>query len=235
MNEFILNLDTQIFLWLNSWYSPFWDVAMKMMSGKAVWGVLYLSLLYAIWRTFGWKTFVVMALMSILAVVIADQVTSSLLRPIFERPRPSNPESPISHLVHTVNGYRGGRYGFPSCHAANTFAVSTLLSFLFWRWRFTLFIFVWALLNCYSRIYLGVHYPGDLLAGLVIGTASGLLCYVLGAFIVKAWKGNLAPRKHDVIVTSTLEGKKLVYHPVDIAIASGLISILFIFLTASSL
>lgn len=234
MNEFILNLDTEIFLWINSYHSLYWDIVMKMVSGKLTWIIMYAVILYAMFRTFGWKTMVVMAVMSAVAVVIADQVTATILRPIFERLRPANLDNPISHMVHIVGDYRGGRYGFPSCHAANTFAVATLESLLFWRRRFTIFIILWSLLSCYSRIYLGVHYPGDLLAGIVIGSMSGALTYIAGAFAVKAWKGNLLPRKKAYVVTTTLDGHRLAYHPVDEVITSGIVTFVFILLCASA-
>lgn len=234
MNEFILNLDTEIFLWINSFHSLFWDIVMKTISGRLTWGVMYLFLIYAIFSTFGWKTTVVMVLMSVLTIVLADQITATVLRPIFERMRPSNPDNPISGIVHIVNDYRGGRYGFPSSHAANTFACATLMSLLFWRLRFSLFMIGWAILVCYSRIYLGVHYPGDLLAGTVIGAMCGAVTFLIGIWIIKGWMGNLRPRKKALIRTTSLEGLNLAYHPVDITICSGFVTLLFILLFSSA-
>lgn len=89
--------------------------------------------------------------------------------------RPANPENPIVDLVHIVNGYRGGSYGFPSCHAANSFGLAMYVIFLFRKRWLSVFIITWAVLNCYTRIYLGVHYPGDLIVGGIIGGFGGWL------------------------------------------------------------
>ena len=92
---------------------------------------------------------------------------------------PPNLENPLSAMVHIVNGYRGGSYGFPSCHAANTFGLAFFILYLFRSRLLSTFILAWALVTCYSRAYLGVHYPGDLLAGAVLGFVGASLCYGL--------------------------------------------------------
>ena len=99
------------------------------------------------------------------------------LGPIFQRPRPTQPDSPIFHLVHAVQNYRGGHYGFPSCHASNAFATATLSALYFRAWRLSVAMFVWALLLCLSRMYLGVHYPGDILLGATVGVAIAFTTY----------------------------------------------------------
>lgn len=124
-----------------------------------------------------------------LTVTIADQISASVLKPMFTRLRPSHSED-ISGLLHHVNNYKGGRYGFVSSHAANAFAVFAFLAPTF-RHRVTAFIlFAWACLVSYSRIYLGVHYVGDIVAGgflgLTVGRGVSLLFFYLYLKISKS-------------------------------------------------
>lgn len=116
---------------------------------------------------------------------LLHRIGYSLCRPVV-RPRdkagcgkvaPFNLLNPLSGMVHTVNGYRGGMYGFPSCHAANSFALAAIVALMLRSRMAGWFIFIWAALNSYSRLYLGVHYPGDLLCGCVLGVLCGAACY----------------------------------------------------------
>lgn len=115
----------------------------------------------------------------------ADQVGATVIRPVVCRLRPANLENPISEFVQIVNGYRGGRYGFPSCHAANTFGLAFFLFYLFRNRALNWFIMLWAVVTCYSRSYLGVHYPGDLLVGAFVGFVGASLCYWLFSRLCK--------------------------------------------------
>ncbi len=187
---------------------------------------MYLAVIYAIWRAFGWRTTLVMVLAAAGAVALADQISASLLRPIFERMRPANPNNPISSLVHIVDGYRAGRYGFPSSHAANTFAAATLLSLLFRQPRFTVAMFLWALLNCYSRIYLGVHYPGDLLFGLTIGLIIGCLLFLIARWILRSWRMSSFGSQDDRPIEARLGKTSFRFRPVDVPIAIEILTLL---------
>ena len=183
--NFLSEVDTNVFLFFNGIHSPFWDYFMSAFTGKIIWVPMYATILYILLINFHWKVVLCYVAAIALTITFADQMFSSIIRPVVARLRPANPENPISEFVHIVNGYRGGRYGFPSCHAANTFGLAFFLFYLFRNRALNWFIMVWALLTCYSRSYLGVHYPGDLLAGAFIGFVGASLCYRLFCGVCK--------------------------------------------------
>lgn len=186
MIEFLSNADTEVFLFFNSMHTDYLDRFMMMFTGRFVWVPMYAALLYTILRNCPPRRALVTSLCVILAIVFADQFCGHLLRPAVARLRPANLENPLSALAVIVNDYRGGAYGFPSCHAANSFALATFCSLFLRTRRATFFILAWAALNSYSRLYLGVHYPGDLLVGAVFGAIFGALCYALSRIIPPA-------------------------------------------------
>lgn len=179
MIEYLNQLDTSVLLFFNGMHSPFFDRFMMLCTGRFIWIPMYVTILFILLKSFRPKLVLLYAVAIALAITLTDQTCSSLIRPLVERMRPSNIENPLSAYLHIVDGYRGGRYGFPSCHAANSFALAVFIVCLVRRWRLAIFIFGWAVLNSYSRLYLGVHYPGDLLVGAMIGSAFGYLCYRL--------------------------------------------------------
>lgn len=224
MIDYIVEIDTQIFLFLNSLHHPLLDTFMYCFSSKWVWVPLYLATFLMIMHYYGWKAGLILFGCTVAAVAISDQVCATFIRPVIERLRPANLENPISDMVHIVNNYRGGSYGFPSCHAANTFAFATIITLALPTRRLMFFLFGWALVNCYSRIYLGVHYPGDLTVGALIGSAAGLLCYAAFRTSVKLLLSNR--RRTERITLSFMLPRpfdRAAFHIADVMIATGLI------------
>jgi undecaprenyl-diphosphatase len=173
----IEHLDQQLFLFLNSMNSPFWDKVMYAVSGKIIWIPLYLAILIWIGITYK-KKFWVILLLVVLAVTLADQGSVQLFKNIFHRLRPCH-EPSLEGMIHLVNGKCGGLYGFVSSHASNSFNVALLsLMFIKKRW-YSVSILLWASVVGYSRIYLGVHYPGDVICGALLGALIGWGVYKL--------------------------------------------------------
>jgi undecaprenyl-diphosphatase len=190
MLEQVLHIDTEILLAINGWHAPWADQLMWIISAKATWIPLYLLLIgLLVWRyrqpaptPIKWlqkvPACVVMIVAIGLAVGAADFIASGILKDLVARPRPSRvPE--LEGVLHLVNDYRSGRYGFVSSHAANTMAVALLFS-LIWRNKIaTCGLMLWVAANCYSRMYLGVHYPTDILGGLIVGSLVAVVGYWL--------------------------------------------------------
>ena len=175
----INDVDTDLLLWLNSAHNAFFDVFMMLFTGKWIWIPMYLSLAYLLLKNMTAKQAMMCIVAIALVIVVTDQMSSSLIRHAVGRLRPANLENPISDMVHIVDGYRGGRYGFPSSHAANSFGLVFFLYFLMRRSPLPAFMMVWAIVNCYSRIYLGVHYPGDILCGALVGLLGATIVWLI--------------------------------------------------------
>ena len=188
MLEQLIHIDTEILLAINGWHAPWADRLMWIISAKATWIPLYVLLIgLLIWRyrkpaptAAKWlqkvPACVVMIVVIVLAVGVADFIASGILKDLVARPRPTRvPE--LEGVLHLVNGYRSGRFGFVSSHAANTMACALLFS-LIWRNKIaTIGLMLWVAMNCYSRMYLGVHYPTDILGGLIVGSLVAVAAY----------------------------------------------------------
>lgn len=180
MLETLQNIDSTIFLFIHNLVrSPYLDNASWWISDRWIWVPMYAAIVYWMYRRMGWRSAVVYAIAIGAAVACADQLCATVIRPLAERLRPANLLNPISDSVSVVNDYRGGRYGFPSCHAANTFVLATFTAFICRDRAVRIWMFGWAVLSCWSRVYLGVHYPGDLIVGGVIGAGCAWLLWTM--------------------------------------------------------
>lgn len=182
MLEKLNQIDRALFLAINGAHNDSLDKVMWFASEKLTWLPLYLFLAYLIFRKFGKEKFLYFVSVCFLMILASDTLSSMVVKPATERLRPSHTPG-LMELVHTVNDYHGGLYGFVSSHAANSFALAFFCILLFNKQWLTWLLLSYALLVSYSRIYLGVHYPGDVAGGSIIGSAIGCFAF----FIVNKW------------------------------------------------
>jgi len=178
----LIQCDKEVFLALNGSNSTFWDGFMWVYTNTLTWIPLALVLLYVIIRNNKLKEALFIILMIAVTVVICDRISSGIFKPVFKRFRPAQ-DPGFMYLVDIVNGYRGGKFGFISSHAANTFGLVTFTSLIFSKKEYTLAFLLWAVISCYSRIYLGVHYPGDILCGALLGITVGFITFYIYKYI----------------------------------------------------
>ena len=180
----LIDIDKLVMLALNGSDSLYMDGVMKIYTSTSVWIPVALVLLFVVLKNNSPRTAILAVLTVALTIVAADQMSSHLIKPLVARLRPCN-DPTIMHLIDTVNGYRSGGYSFTSSHACNSFGIFTIVSLLIRNRALSLSLLLWASINSFSRIYLGVHFPGDILCGAILGTAIGAVIYLLYSFIRK--------------------------------------------------
>lgn len=178
-------IDAQLFLFLNGLHADWLDPIMVAITEMWPWIPLYILLLFMVFKQYGKRGWWILLAVAVV-ILCSDQLSAHVCKPLFQRLRPCfNPD--LEGLVHLPKGLPGGRYGFVSSHAANTFAVAAFLtaalreSYRHIGW----WIYGWAFISSYSRIYVGVHYPGDIFAGAVLGILIGLIIWRLMKLVFK--------------------------------------------------
>lgn len=177
--EELIQFDKQLLLMVNGSDSVFLDYVVMTLTNGLTWIPLYLSLLYVVIKTNKLpKDILYIVAAAGLCVLFAGTVDDTIVKPLVARWRPTH-DPEIGMLVDTVDNYRGGNYGFFSAHACNTFSIALFFSLLMRRRVLTIALISYSLVNCWTRLYLGVHYPGDITVGLLWGTIVGYSVYRL--------------------------------------------------------
>lgn len=200
INSALNETDLSATLSLNGSESLFWDGAVHLYTTIYIWLPAAIALLFLIIRNTRREQLLLVLLFIGLTIVICDQLSSSVFKPLFERYRPTR-DYDVLHLIDTVNGYRGGKYGFFSGHAANSFGIATFISMLVKNKHLTISLMAWATLNILTRTYLGVHYVGDILAGTVAGIVVALLMFLLYSTLTR--KGYRYSHRESELYTSS--------------------------------
>ena len=176
--ESILPYERDLFFLLNGSDSVFWDNTMWVVSRTGVWFLFYVFVALFLFYKTPKRDAALVLLFFILMIVLCDQFSSGLIKPFFERLRPTH-HPDFKDYVDIVNGHRGGGFSFISGHATNSFSFAVFLSLVFRNRWVTLVALVWATLISYSRIYLGVHFISDVIGGMLAGTLIAMILYAV--------------------------------------------------------
>lgn len=174
----INQLDHTLTLLINGSDSIFWDNVMYTVTNTFSWSMVIVALLVIIFKNNSIKNTLIILLTIALLIFVADRICSGLVKPMVARWRPAQ-DPQLMYMVDVVRGYRGGRFGFFSGHACNTMCMAVFLSMLFRSAKVTLVLIFWSLTTTFTRLYLGVHYLGDVCVGWCVGIILGLLFYYL--------------------------------------------------------
>lgn len=189
--EALGTLDARFFLFLNGLHTDWMDKVMIAVTQMWVWLPLYLLMIYWTVKQYGkrcWWIFIALGIV----VLCSDQLSAHVCKPLFQRLRPCY-NVDLQDLIYLPKGMAGGKYGFVSSHAANTFAIAAFMTAALRNNRpwVGIVLYLWAFISSYSRIYLGFHYPGDILCGAVLGILVGLILWKVFQLVLLKNKESL--------------------------------------------
>ena len=175
----LLDMDMSVLQFFNGGGNLLMDQIVWVLTSGFTWIPLYLALFYIVIRNNETMSQIGLVVFSaFLCVFFADGIVDGIIKPLVARWRPSN-DPVIKYTIHVVNNMRLKDFGFCSAHAANTMSLAVFFSLLIRSKLMTITMVVWSLVNCWTRLYLGVHYPSDILCGLLLGAVIGVLVYIL--------------------------------------------------------
>ena len=176
--ETLIQLDRQLLLALNGSESLYLDTLVRTLTAAVTWVPMYVSLFFLVLKNNdSFMKILLVVASAALCVVLAGTIDDTIVKPLVARWRPTH-DPQIGAIVDIVDGYRGGRYGFFSAHACNTFSIAVFFSLLVRSRLLSFALVTWSFVNCWTRLYLGVHFPGDILVGLLWGGIVGTCVYL---------------------------------------------------------
>ena len=173
--EAVSAIDSKLFLFLNGLHTDWMDKFMVLITDMWAWFPLYILLICWTVKQYGKRCWWVFLAIGVV-VLCSDQISSHLFKPLFHRLRPCFNKD-FEGIIHLPKGLAGGRFGFTSSHAANTFAIAAFVTPVLSKYRpwQAIALFLWAIISSYSRIYIGYHYPGDIIVGSILGLLVGFV------------------------------------------------------------
>jgi len=222
--------DKNLLLCLNSFHSPVWDNFFWIITSIGIWIPFYLTVAFVFIKNHSIRGIWPLLFIGLL-IILCDRISSGMIKPLFERLRPTH-DPQVRDMLHILNGYRGGLYGYVSSHAANSFGIAAFLSLIFRNHRFNVVIFSWAVLVGYSRIYLGVHYPGDVISGALLGV---FLAWIVYRLFIRFLPRFIFISHHNTRTLKKGLADSFSIHSVNLLSYSLLLSIVIIFISAKVL